>query len=70
MGTAHDGLTPLWIIINEAEVDLAGAVLPEELKKSVPKGARNVPLADWLFTHDPESEVAPSHTPRQFFSSL
>ena len=70
VGTAHDGLTLLWIIINETEADLAGAVLPEKLKKSVPKGSRNVPLADWLFAHDSESEVASSHTSRQLFFLL
>ena len=70
MGTAHDGLTLLLIIINETEADLAGAVLPEKLKKSVPKGGRNVPLADWLFALDSESEVAPSHTSRQSFFLL
>lgn len=42
MGTAHDGLTILLIIINETESDLAGAILPEKLKKSVPKDALNI----------------------------
>ena len=39
MGTAHDGLTILLIIINETESDLAGSILSEKLKKSVPKDA-------------------------------
>lgn len=70
MGTAHDGLTLLWIVINQTKADLAGAVLPEKLEKSVPKGARNVPMADCLFAHDSEGEVAPSHTSRQSFFLL
>jgi len=42
VGTAHDGLTTLLVIINETESDLAGSILPEKLEKSVPKDALKI----------------------------
>lgn len=42
MGTAHDGLATLLVIINETESDFAGSVLSEKLEKSVPKDALKI----------------------------
>jgi len=70
MGTAHYGLSLLLIIFDEAEVNLAGAILSKKLNNSVPNGARNILLIDWFFAHDSESEITSSHTTGQPFFPL
>ena len=60
MGATHDGITFLWVIINEGEVGLAGAVFPEELKDGGPNGVHDILLLDSLFTFDLKNEITSS----------
>jgi len=60
VGAAHDGITFLWVVLNEGEVSLAGAVLSEELKNGGPNGVHDIFLVDGLFTFDLKSEIASS----------